>query len=921
VFKDRLPDAFVSKHVHWYDHDQDEVIFRPRAYPWPTNDNNDEWRLKKVGLSWRLAKGTDILVSMSSRTSRTLARLFDPLEDILHIHIRLDTTSKDLAIELPRLQLDFSIGAGDSRIHSRQYRGMELWAESQNANTLIGLVSKLVLRNPISDDRLILIPEGTVKYAKISTAHYVSVSVDKDTAVKVHAVVLDPILGRLVDNGDLHGKFFLSYLHALTSFHLPDPLTGYTGTESALNILRSATVRSFEVLTPANIGLLTLIAKLSPSRLFYPDYLQVMQQIKWDPNLPALSQHADFTNLVQDIFNQARKMKVFYASNGLIDTKGLPLVKVHLHERDAIRTSTFRVCEYGAENFTISQDTIYEARDQDLDSQRGRRAFLAANTIVRDSAALYEISSNFKDTFSLLFQTMEVKGLDNTFKSTRLRFDTEWLGDSPKLLATIWCNLHKELVKGFNDCSKYDIMLWLSTMAFAESANMQILQALATFCRFPDLASVQIPAITSANLSCGDAWNPSKIRSFTIYSWPKYMYECPEASMRQDETVSRSTHLSRINARFEARQKATMDSFVSQLKSQWPTRIPTIPRTTDIDTYIRVSRASQEVQATFQTWFDNLLFNQYLERLTIVLEQQVVQVPAAPLYTFIAPSESPTLEAEERFLSSSTVLALPAPNQSLFVQKDEVQLACPPEPEISVLEENPRASQLEAGLDDLCDKLSYLYRADCEKDYVNALTDSCDALKEHDAHSKIRKVQVNGDTEMQLRHFEGACRAYLGELGIALAQVVATTVDSSNALASTVTHIPRISPTFWLGYLNRNRFGNLTELWKAAIIEYGLAITRLHRARRLLVVFNKPQELAEELDHTGHKNWTPSEFPETLLLEIESGFMVRERQEVIAREMRAPRDAANTVMQLNMGEGKSSTIVPMVAAFLTNKDT
>ena len=46
--------------------------------------------------------------------------------------------------------------------------------------------------------------------------------------------------------------------------------------------------------------------------------------------------------------------------------------------------------------------------------------------------------------------------------------------------------------------------------------------------------------------------------------------------------------------------------------------------------------------------------------------------------------------------------------------------------------------------------------------------------------------------------------------------------------------------------------------------------------------------------------------------------MIREVQGEIAREMRDPQYARNAVMQLNMGEGKSSVIIPIVAAALAD---
>ncbi|KAG9202858.1 hypothetical protein G6514_003880 [Epicoccum nigrum] len=101
--------------------------------------------------------------------------------------------------------------------------------------------------------------------------------------------------------------------------------------------------------------------------------------------------------------------------------------------------------------------------------------------------------------------------------------------------------------------------------------------------------------------------------------------------------------------------------------------------------------------------------------------------------------------------------------------------------------------------------------------------------------------------------------------------------------------------------------------WPDIMIEFGLAITTLHKAQRLVALLDNPVEFKEEFQHVGHTNWDPYKFPETLLLEAESGILVRKVQADIAAHMIQPPDARNTVMQLNMGEGKSTTIVPMVA--------
>ena len=51
---------------------------------------------------------------------------------------------------------------------------------------------------------------------------------------------------------------------------------------------------------------------------------------------------------------------------------------------------------------------------------------------------------------------------------------------------------------------------------------------------------------------------------------------------------------------------------------------------------------------------------------------------------------------------------------------------------------------------------------------------------------------------------------------------------------------------------------------------------------------------------------------------LESNISIRQVQAQIAKEMISPSSSANSVLQLNMGEGKSSIIVPIVAAVVAD---
>ncbi|KAL3491513.1 hypothetical protein BJX62DRAFT_237111 [Aspergillus germanicus] len=135
---------------------------------------------------------------------------------------------------------------------------------------------------------------------------------------------------------------------------------------------------------------------------------------------------------------------------------------------------------------------------------------------------------------------------------------------------------------------------------------------------------------------------------------------------------------------------------------------------------------------------------------------------------------------------------------------------------------------------------------------------------------------------------------------------------------SDITMGPRVSSELILQQMTRTRWKQLSQRWKVCFIAYGRSITALQRAKRLLSFLNHPENLVRELQNPGHTNWDPMKFPETLLLEIENGILIRDVQDQIADQMRNIHLGHNAVMRLNMGEGKSLVIVPIVAAALAD---
>ncbi|KAF8550398.1 hypothetical protein OG21DRAFT_1514065 [Imleria badia] len=110
------------------------------------------------------------------------------------------------------------------------------------------------------------------------------------------------------------------------------------------------------------------------------------------------------------------------------------------------------------------------------------------------------------------------------------------------------------------------------------------------------------------------------------------------------------------------------------------------------------------------------------------------------------------------------------------------------------------------------------------------------------------------------------------------------------------------------------------ENWEKCLISFALLALELQRARRLLqfALENLEEEFSKELENEGGDGWIAAQHADWLLIQLQGNFLIRRGQVDVAKEMMAPRSKENTVMQVNMGEGKSSVIIPICAAALAN---
>ncbi|KAF2745418.1 hypothetical protein M011DRAFT_478936 [Sporormia fimetaria CBS 119925] len=914
MFDGKIPVAFYSDYVHWYDHDRRTVEFRCIRNPWSLNQES-RWSLSRVSGRWRLTKGSVALANIAGDTAVHLSQAFASIESANHVHILVSDSGSLVDIELPRLQLSFTFK--DGCLSSRQYRGMAV-DSCQRIGTLIGLSSRLVLKHiGNDDDRLVLIPDGEITYSK--TGYHVSVSVIEGSSSKVNAYYIDEKLERLRDNGSLQCKLILAYLHALTSYCLPDPLTSHTGSESGLRILRSSAVGSLEVLTKGNIDVLERLAKLTPARVYYPAHKRVMQTVRWDHSLHVSSQHPLFKPEVQKVYEHARSMKPFFLATGYVEPPEHTSTASVLMKRDLVRSSTFHVFGFGAEEFTTQYDHVYVNRDRDQGSERGQRSLRAAKMVIRPEVGVHQafpkpLSSHiWKKYFKnrAVESTAEMRLLD-------LSYDSKWLANSETWIGQEWCKLHQSLRGGAKAYNKFTIMIWLSTAAFAQEVDMSIIQSLLALYRTEVASKIQVPELGVCDLSRGIEADASTLQSCIVddaavsyESW-----ESANSGKRADETWEEYSR--RRRTEFHNKQDSAITLFVTALRSQWPTAKPQTPKSSP---FIRTEAAMQRARELFTAWFQNLTFNNYLKSLFAVIEGEVVSPLAELKY------HRPVLQCQKgelvRNISPTSLFALstvPTLGQRPLVPKLLSQKDAKADPTL----------QSGSPMTDLLQELGDDAEAKYERDYVGALSHSFHALE----HSATNSYNVDA-TITRLQQYLHDCEQHSNEVYAAIEHALRefgvfrfhNPVASTNA-ATDISLVfprrmheyafPRICHTFVLQQLNRHNWTKLPRVWQDIIVEYALSVTELQRAHRMVSLAHRPAELAAEIHNTGHQNWDPMSFPETLLMEVESGVLVREVQEEIAYKMRQPPNGSNTVMQLNMGEGKSSVIVPIAAAALAD---
>jgi hypothetical protein len=250
-----LPPALVYDHIHWLNLSTKIIEIRPLTQLWEQSSEN--WRIDCSSGQYRVYRGCETLVDIRSPTWAMVSECFKRLNIVYGPNNLLITTSpidsvqsalvRLLSVTLPRCGLSFFANQTEE-LESHDFKDM-VYDKDQCVGALFGLEYLLVLRPKTQIagasvpealiPRRILLPNGFTEGHGIITPFYTGLG-----GTLYHTYDVDTELGCLMGNGSLASTRLLAYMHAATSWHRPDPLTGKTGAQAALCLLQSAGCRS-----------------------------------------------------------------------------------------------------------------------------------------------------------------------------------------------------------------------------------------------------------------------------------------------------------------------------------------------------------------------------------------------------------------------------------------------------------------------------------------------------------------------------------------------------------------------------------------------------------------------------------------------------------------------------------------------------
>ncbi|KAJ8110852.1 hypothetical protein OPT61_g6407 [Boeremia exigua] len=860
------------------------------------------------------------LLNSSNETFGRISAIFKSFVDPSQILVFASYNGK-VTVELKPLELSFFIN--DSGLLQSLRLGA-IVTQDQDAGTWYGLNSKLVIQSMANRrQKSILVPYNNDFRISRDNVH-VSVEnwIGADKYLKYD---VNEVLGRIDCPPEPSLLYTKALFHALTSHTVPDPLTARTGVEEALRLLQTGLYQPWSPLNDSHIALLQRLAGLSPMRGYYPVESRFMETLTWQPNLMRHVQDDRFRPYVEKILRRNSALVEFTTGSTKQETNPPLLIKPnpHLAARGVSRTHV---------PLHRDEDLEYLGRDKHRPDLAGANALYITRQLVMQQSSPADSPS----LLSLLHDASLVGGYDKCFKKVLL---TDLLAVD---IRAEWGALtQRALMCDTKD--RYNLMFLLGPMAYSADANTALLHKLISLAMCPAIKELQPPQHAVYLHFRADGAPPA---SYLVSFMEKArMPFNPVGFKKRSQVVVAENNHSQYVVR-------SCEALACSIQAQWPRTEIDRTKLVHVDSaHVDLDRALEDIMPEWQRLTRNHELATYLEQVQVLLDQ-----------SSNAQTHTPSSEAS-RGTSSESFLAAPKPQHrypSRNRKGDDLSLPvllqysisgtkCQPSitgtlmpravgglsrpnvpdgasiqhynsnfstPQKSAIASNihrtPEVQRLRTIVRDFRRKTSRVVTR-----YADEMDASIDALEMH------LKEQQHASQPIASWIAPDDLRIAKDNVGMIVEQIKQglSAHDPQAKWLQMVDLWPNMTATALLTELRSssdNTFGSGT---KEALVTLGVAITKLQQMLRIYDAQKrqKNQQQREECSNRGHTNWNPIEYTDWLLLEIDGNIMLREEQIQVALATIAPASGHNSVIQLLMGKGKTSCILPMVAAVLANK--
>ncbi|THU98150.1 hypothetical protein K435DRAFT_721087 [Dendrothele bispora CBS 962.96] len=909
LFFGDIPELMVKEYTHWIDLDKHEIEFRPLDSRWVTSPNNPRLKIQDQDMFLFLDRDNfKRLIDVQSQTFGIISRYLSRIEHSQFLTVTRSAEST-IDVELPRFRLSFTVNC-EGDMESLTFPGMSV-DDTEPLGTLYGLKNVLILKSSLPNHpRRVLIPDGRIRYKML--ANHVDVSVDTKPEewrnVQFFEYIIRTDLGYLEGDGSLTSHFYRTYLHALTSSCLPDPLTGRTGTEEALSILTSARSFSFQNLRDDRfLTVLYHIASLTPSRRFYPAHLRQMQTVHWS-NLPFLSQHPSFlpeTAAILEYCGKLQKLRV--------DTRveiGTPYS--HLGSRRELWLRDYN------RNFKLyaSIDIESSTTDRTTDQPYPSRALALGDEQTPCTVAswIFQPPSN---PFISIINTFKKWGTIHRSSQHRisLSYNKDWLDNKSEVLSNRWLTLY-DLCRDPSvpkTQKVYQILFSLPSLAYSDSNYHGLLPILIQVVTNFEFAALHAPAWSFYNLAYG--MQPTKAQIGALLSQAiRPIGQCHHLiALSRGPNEDDKGYNERLESHYKAECQLCISHVTDSLLSQWPTEVPLFPHGVRLVGLLH-ERFMTDIEGLFSSCFRNNQLVTHLHQVQAVLRGVQLHPGAIPRSKIRVNSLRPRPSDSNDVVRVGMDLLLRRPPPSLDVDCFafvNLNILLRADSTVS----NP-AADASGNLLHLVEHLADDSRNPIQQLLGRDLQRSTVALSRLYSSSRRNALRDSGGIRQFLIGYQMCCKDELEEV---LGQIRETLSPRSvqEKLSLIAGLWPRLTNYALLRLLSYDQRHSLPREWMRVLQFYAKVFAQYQRSQRLLYLLsnNDNDGLLKEVENTCPRGLENIDW---LLVQISNGFLARDVQVDVAQEMMYPSNSANSVLQLNMGEGKSSVIVPMIAASLAN---